>query len=75
MKKNMRAFRLLLASGFLAFGAILFTGCEKCAVCTSPSEDPLSEVAIEEDEICGKGHAYDDQLEIYERTGWVCEEQ
>lgn len=52
----------------------LVSSCEKCSTCTSVSDDPQSFGEELIDEVCGTGRDYDDQIEIYERSGWDCTE-
>jgi len=54
-------------------GAVVaFSSCEKCSTCTST--DTLTGAAIEE-EFCGTGESYDNQLEQYEKNGWSCKDK
>lgn len=57
-----------------AISAVAFSSCEKCSTCTTTSEDPETFGQVIEDEVCGTGRDYDDQLEIYTRSNWECEE-
>lgn len=54
---------------------LFFSSCEKCATCTSVSDDPQTEGQTITSEVCGVGREYTDQVEIYERTNWECTEQ
>ena len=63
-----RLFTLLGISAAL----MLTSSCEKCATCTSVSDDPLTAGETLTDEICGIGRDYDDQVTIYERANWDC---
>lgn len=54
-------------------GGALFatTSCEKCATCTTTSDDPATFGEKITEEVCGRGRAYDDQIKIYEQS-WDC---
>lgn len=51
---------------------ISFTGCERCATCTTVSDDPQTEGETITQEVCGRGRDYTDQKAIYEGTNWTC---
>lgn len=53
---------------------VLVSSCEQCSTCTSVSDDPQTFDETLTDEVCGTGRDYDDQIEIYERSGWECTE-
>lgn len=61
----------ILSAAALTFA---FTSCEKCAVCTTVSDDPLTEGETITQEVCGVGREYTDQITIYERNDWTCDE-
>lgn len=52
-----------------------FSSCKQCATCTSEVTDILSTDTIETVEFCEKGHVYDNQLSVYQRSGWDCVEE
>lgn len=62
----------LLSVAALAFA---FTSCEKCATCTTISDDPQTEGEELQTDVCGVGREYTDQVTIYERNNWTCSEQ
>ena len=68
----MKKVSILLAGVALA---AFVSSCEKCSTCTSVSDDPQTEGETLTDEVCGTGRDYDDQLEIYTRSGWDCAEE
>ena len=69
----MRRLAEVLFLGFLMAG---ISSCKRCATCTSTVTDPYASVGdtITVD-FCERGHVYDNQLETYERSGWLCVEE
>lgn len=53
---------------------VLVSSCEQCATCTSVSDDPLTLGETLTDDVCGNGRDYNDQIEVYTRSGWDCAE-
>mgnify|MGYP000129380626 CR=1 FL=1 len=58
----------------MAAALFAFSSCEKCATCTSISDDPYTYGEELTNEVCGRGREYSDQITIYERTNWECVE-
>lgn len=67
-----------MRTAILTFSAALYifamASCEKCATCTSVSDDPQTSGETLTDEVCGTGKEYEDKIEIYERSDWTCTE-
>jgi len=67
-----------MRTALLSISAALYifalSSCEKCATCTTTSDDPQTQGETLTTEVCGTGKEYTDQIEIYERTNWTCSE-
>lgn len=63
-----------LTISFFATFALSISSCEKCSTCTSVSEDPLTLGETLTTDVCDNGRDYEDQIEIYTRSGWECVE-
>lgn len=64
-----RLFTILAVGASLA---ALSTSCQKCAVCTTTSDDPATFGETITEDVCGRGRNYDDLVKIYERGAWTC---
>ena len=61
-------------ASILASALFGFQSCEKCATCKSVEDDPNALSETRTTEICGRGRNYTDQVTIYERSNWECNE-
>ena len=66
-----RVFTILICATGLA---ALSTSCQKCATCTTTSDDPATFGEPITQEVCERGRNYDDMIIIYERGAWTCTE-
>lgn len=66
----------LLLSVFVLSGFVFsFSSCEKCFECSAVTTDPVLPTDTITEEVCERGHVYDNALETYERAGWDCFEK